>query len=423
MSRPLSLLTVAVLLVAGACADEEPAPSLDAPQTVATTTVAPVTIAPSTGAGTATSTTAPAAASSSTSTTTTSTTTTLPLAELELQLVEIATGFEQPVLALAPPGDDKLYIVDQPGRIWVLAGGSPQLFVDLRDDVIFGGERGLLGLAFHPDFATNRRLFVNYIGGAGSTRVAELEASADGLTATAADPAVILEIPQPARNHNGGMIAFGPDGYLYVGMGDGGGANDQFGQGQRPESLLAALLRIDVTEPGTYEVPSDNPFSGGDGGAPEVFAYGLRNPWRFAFDGSDLFIADVGQRQVEEINGVSVDAARGANFGWPLYEGSDCFSGPCDDSGLVQPVYEYNHNEGCSITGGFVYRGSQIPELSGHYFFADYCEGWIRSLSPAGDVTEWFDSGGRRVTSFGVDGAGELYVTVQAGSVFRIERA
>lgn len=357
------------------------------------------------------------------SSTTTTTTTTLPLSELALQLDEIATGFEQPVLALSPPGADELYVVDQPGRIWVVADDTPQLFADLTEEVIFGGERGLLGLAFHPEFATNRRLFVNYTGSGGATRVAELTATADGLSTSGAAPAVLLEIPQPARNHNGGMIAFGPDGHLYVAMGDGGGANDEFRQGQRPDTLLATLLRIDVAVPGEYTVPADNPFASGEGGAPEVFAYGLRNPWRFTFDAADIVIADVGQRTLEEINWLPLDEARGANFGWPLFEGTACFSGSCDDSGLVTPVHEYGHNEGCSITGGFVYRGSAIPELAGHYFYADYCEGWIRSLSPAGEVTEWFDGGRRRVTSFGVDGSGEVYVVVQSGSIFRIDRA
>ncbi len=414
MLKRLALL-VALLIVAAACSEEQPAATTAAPEIVTTTTAGPPETVPTT---IETTTTGAPKVSTSTSTTTT----TMPIAETELQLTEIARGFEQPVLALSPPGDDRLFVVDQPGRVWVLAGEEPELFLDINEDVIYGGERGLLGLAFHPEFAANGRIFLNYIGDRGETRL--VEAASDGTTADAASQQILLQIEQPARNHNGGMIAFGPDGYLWVATGDGGAANDRFGQGQRPDTLLAAMLRLDVSEPGAYSIPADNPFVDGEAGAPEVYSYGLRNPWRFTIDGDVLYIADVGQRSIEEVNVSSIAGAKGANYGWPAFEGSDCFQGPCDLEGTVMPVVEYSHADGCSITGGYVYRGSAMPELTGHYFYGDYCDGWIRSLSPQGETFEWFGrSGSRAITSFGQDSAGEIYVVTQNGSISKIERA
>jgi glucose/arabinose dehydrogenase len=417
MARRLVILVV-FLLAAAACAEEEPSGGAT-PEVVTTATTAPpqTITSTSTPPSTTSPTTSVAAASSTTSTTTS---TTAAPADTRLALEEVARGFEQPVLALAPPGDTKLYVVDQPGRIWVIDDGDPEIFVDINEDVIFGGERGLLGLAFHPDFESNRRFFVNYTGDRGQTKVVEMVAAPDGRSADPASQQVLLEIDQPARNHNGGMIAFGPDGYLWVATGDGGGANDRFDHGQRTDTLLAALLRIDVANSGEYSIPPDNPFVDG-GGAPEVWAYGLRNPWRFTIEGDMLFIADVGQNEWEEINALSVEASRGANFGWPIREATDCFRGPCDAADLVDPVYEYSHGEGCSVTGGFVYTGTALPQLGGHYFFSDYCSGWIRSLSPDGEVFEWPGAGGAgSVTSFGKDAAGEIYVVVGQGSVFRL---
>jgi len=412
------LIFVGLLLVVAACSDEEPSAAVN-PEVVTTATAAPPATAPGTTAPSTTrSVTSSAAPESSTTTSTTSTT--LPLAATNLTLEEVARGFEQPVLALSPPEDDKLYVVDQPGRIWVIADGDPQVFVDITEDVIFGGERGLLGLAFHPEFATNRRLFVNYTGERGRTKIVEMRAAADGLSADPASQQVLLEIDQPARNHNGGMIAFGPEGHLWVATGDGGGANDRFDHGQRPDTLLAALLRIDVANEGEYSIPADNPFIDG-GGAPEVWAFGLRNPWRFTIEDDRIFIADVGQNEWEEVNALSVGASRRANFGWPIREATECFRGPCDATGLVDPTYEYSHREGCSVTGGFVYTGTAIPQLHGHYFFADYCGEWVRSLSPTGEVFDWPGaSGAGAVTSFGKDAAGEIYVVVSGGSIFHL---
>jgi len=408
-----------------ACADEDPEANSSGPIVVATTSGAVTTTsgAPVTTVPPSDTSVPPGSTTAAPTTTEAPVSTTTAVGEIELELVELASGFEQPVLAIAPPGDGRLFVVDQPGRIWLIDGATTELLVDLTDEVVFGGERGLLGLAFAPDFAESGRLFVNYTGGPRSaTRVAELQASADLSSADAASLQVILEIEQPARNHNGGMIEFGPDGNLWIATGDGGGADDRFGNGQRPDTLLGALLRIDVSSSGEYSIPPDNPFING-GGAAEVWSYGLRNPWRFTFDGDFLYVADVGQNRVEEINRLSVADSRGANFGWPILEGSACFDGPCETPDLVVPVVEYSHSEGCSISGGYVYRGSAIPSLAGHYFYADWCGGWIRSLSPEGEVHEWFGAdGARSITSFGKDAAGELYVVSAKGSIYRIER-
>jgi glucose/arabinose dehydrogenase len=332
-------------------------------------------------------------------------------------LTAVVEGLEQPVLALAPPGSRRLYVVDQVGRI-VTEGG--EVVLDIADRVLFQGEQGLLGLAFPDNFATTGRLIVNYIDLSGDTRVSEF---------TAGDPdseRLIIAMDQPAANHNGGMIAFGPDGNLWIGMGDGGGAGDDFGNGQNAASLLGGMLRIDL-DGDPYAIPADNP--GLDGWAEEKWAIGLRNPWRWAFDGDDLWIADVGQGSWEEINVVDVgdrDTGDGLNFGWPVLEGTHCFANdPCEDTGMVVPVAEYSHGDGCSVTGGFVYRGAAMPGLDGHYFYGDYCGGWIRSLVRRGggfEETQWFPPGTvAGLTGFGVDGAGELHVTSVDGSVYRIE--
>ena len=242
------------------------------------------------------------------------------------------------------------------------------------------------------------------------------------------DP-VVLRVDQPAGNHNGGMIAFGPEGNLWIGMGDGGGANDQFGHAQRPDTLLGAMLRIAVG-PGAqepYGIPAGN-LTAVDA-APEVWAVGLRNPWRFTFDGDHLYVADVGQGSVEEVDLVGVDETK-RNFGWPLWEGDDCFkASPCNADDLINPIVVYSHAEGCSITGGFVYRGEAIPELTGHYFYGDFCAGWIRSVRPGVgreviDGREWFrESTVGGLTSFGIDSSGEIYVLSTSGIVLRIVRA
>ena len=367
----------------------------------------------STTAGPTTTTEAASTTAGDPTTTAPTATTTTPIEETVLGFDRIVDGFAQPVLAIASGG--RLFVVDQPGQIWVIDDGDPEVFLDIREVVSFGGERGLLGLAFHPEH--DNLLYVNYIGLDGATRIAEYRYGPDG-----ADPAsqrVVLRIPQPARNHNGGMIAFGRDASLWVGMGDGGGAGDRFGQGQAGDTLLGAMLRIEVgPEVTPYGVADEYGFE-----AAEVWAIGMRNPWRFSFDGRDLWIADVGQDAREEINRVTVDD-RGLNFGWPVYEGNDCFgNGPrCGDGGFTFPVHEYRHPEGCSITGGYVYRGNAIPQLSGHYFFSDFCSGFIRSIAPTGEVIDWTERTGvfAGVTSFGLDADGELLLVTSGGTVHRL---
>jgi glucose/arabinose dehydrogenase len=288
-------------------------------------------------------------------------------------------------------------------------------------------EQGLLGLAFHPDYAVNGRFFVHYTDRSGATTLAEYRVSDDDPDkADRESGRILLTQGQPAGNHNGGMIEFGPDGYLYMGLGDGGGANDRYGNGQDPTTLLGTILRLDVDGGEPYAIPPNNPFVDGEAGAREVWAYGLRNPWRFSIDGGSIYVGDVGQADWEEIDVAPIDAA-GLNYGWPVMEGQVCFqSGDCDEAGLTLPALVYDHGEGCSVTGGHVYRGTAIPELTGHYFYADWCGGWIRSfLYSDGQVTEvadWSDDLGRvgSIVSFGRDASGELYVVVDEGIVYRM---
>jgi glucose/arabinose dehydrogenase len=349
--------------------------------------------------------------------------TTVPGHPPEIQLVDAGSGFQSPVLLIADPSGGADLVVEQSGRV-VRNDDGHTVTLDISGDVLFGGEQGLLGLAFHPQSDANQLAYVNYVNRSGSTVVEEFKV-VDGVF-DVSTRRIVLEVEQPAANHNGGMVAFGPDGYLWIGMGDGGGANDRFGQGQDPQTLLGSMLRIDVDErtAGDYGIPDDNPFVDGIGGAPEVWAVGVRNPWRFSFDGSDLWIADVGQNEVEEVD--RVDTIRGGlNFGWPVMEGTDCFQAEtCDAEPYVEPVDEYRHDEGCSITGGYVYRGSAIPGLDGHYFFSDFCTGFIRSYTDGTGEVDWTPMTGAvaKVSGFGVGGDGELYVVSLGGTVFRVEQ-
>ena len=344
------------------------------------------------------------------------------IGQVSLVLVEAGRGFDAPVLLVADPTGGADLVVEQGGTI-ARNDADHTVVLDIRTEVLFDGEQGLLGLAFHPDFANNRLAYVNYVDLSMSTVVEEfivVDGRFDEDTRRK-----ILTVEQPARNHNGGMIAFGPDGYLWIGMGDGGGANDRFNQAQDPATLLGAMLRIDVDAraDGAYGIPPDNPFADGRGGAPEVWATGLRNPWRFSFDGDDLWIADVGQNEIEEINLVDASEA-GLNFGWPIMEGTTCFQNQgCDPEPFVVPVAEYGHDEGCSVTGGYVYRGSAISGLEGEYFYSDFCSGFLRSTNSSGSVTRWTgQSGGvAQVSGFGIGGDGEIYVVSHGGSLHRIE--
>jgi glucose/arabinose dehydrogenase len=351
-----------------------------------------------------------------------------------IQLQEVASGLDFPVFLTAPPGDnDRLFIVEKSGRIRIVKSGSllPTPFLDLHSKLSNGGEQGLLGLAFHPEFAGNGRFVVNYTNTAGDTRVAGFRVSADPDVADPASEQLILAVDQPYSNHNGGMVAFGPDGKLYIGMGDGGSGGDPQGNGQNRAVLLGKLLRLELSGAGQVSVPSDNPFVGQAGIRPEIWSYGLRNPWRFSFDRAtrDLYIGDVGQNAREEID-VSTSAqqfGRGLNYGWNRMEGTACYEPPsgCAASGLTPPVLDYGHSQGCSVTGGYVYRGAAVPTLVGHYFYADYCEGWVRSFRLNGgavtDARDWASlRPGGQITSFGEDARGELYLMTAGGQVFRI---
>ena len=349
------------------------------------------------------------------------------------RLQEVASGLSSPLYLTAPVGDaSRLFVVEKTGGIRIVKEGvlltAP--FLDLGARVSSGSEQGLLGLAFDPDYATNGRFVVHYTDLAGNTVLSRFQVSPDPDLADPASEQVILAATQPASNHNGGQIAFGPDGFLYLGLGDGGSSGDSEGHGQNLTDLLGSILRIDTRTGDPYTIPADNPFLGDPTARPEVWSYGLRNPWRFSFDraNGDLYIGDVGQNQREEIDvsPAADGAGKGLNYGWNIMEGSQCFGGSgCNRTGLTLPVLEYSHQEGCSVTGGYVYRGAAIPSLQGHYFYADFCQGWVRSFRYAGgsvtDETSWPTlSPGGPILSFGEDSTGELYVLQAAGGVFRI---
>lgn len=346
----------------------------------------------------------------------------------------VVAGLTFPLGLTAPPGDPRLFVVEKGGAIRIVRDGAPLAppFLDLSAKVSRGSEQGLLGLAFDPAYATTGRFFVNYTDTDGNTRIAAYRVSSDADRADPASEAILLTIEQPYSNHNGGGLAFGPDGFLYVGMGDGGSGGDPLGNGQDRSDLLGSLLRLDVSGAG-YAIPPDNPFAGEQGARGELWDYGLRNPWRFSFDRStgDLYIADVGQSEREEIDVAprASGGGRGLNYGWNRMEGSVCYGGgSCASTGLVLPVTEYSHDQGCSVTGGYVYRGAAVPAIAGHYFYADYCQGWVRSFryqnGAAAEARQWPTlAPGGPIASFGEDASGELYVLDAGGSVYRVVAA
>jgi glucose/arabinose dehydrogenase len=357
-----------------------------------------------------------------------------PAGTVPLGLQEVASGLTVPLYLTAPPGDPtRLFIAEKGGAIRVVKDGAllPIPFLDLTGRVSTGAEQGLLGLAFDPAYADNGRFVVHYTDAGGNTVVSLFRVSAED--ADRADPAsetIVLTAEQPFSNHNGGQILFGPDGMLYVGLGDGGSGGDPGGRGQALTDLLGSILRVDVRTGTGYTIPPDNPFLGRPDASPEIWSFGLRNPWRFTFDRAtgDLYIADVGQNAWEEVDVVpaSAGAGRGANFGWNVTEGRHCYAAAdCDLTRFTLPVLEYGHGEGCSVTGGYVYRGAAIPALQGHYFYADYCQGWVRSFrlqdGQAVEPQQWPTlAPGGPITSFGQDAAGELYVLSAEGRVSRI---
>ncbi len=348
------------------------------------------------------------------------------LAGVRVRLTEVAT-VDRPVAMAVRPGHDQLFVAERGGRVVVIDDGEvlpePLLEVETTTD----GERGLLGLAFSPD---GDRLYVDYTDAEGDTRVEEHRMGEGAAEVQPGEPRTLLRVAQPFSNHNGGHLAFGPDGLLYVGLGDGGGGGDPEGNAQNTETLLGSILRIDPTAQGDapYGIPGDNPFVGG-GGRGEIYVYGLRNPWRFSFDRAtdDLWIADVGQNAIEEIDRLPAGSAAGANMGWPFLEGTRRYEGePPPDA--VPPVYEYNHDEGFSVTGGFVYRGERIPGLRGAYVFGDLGTARLWALAADGNGglgRHDLGVGVEEVTlaSFGEDAEGELYVLSLAGPVLRLDPA
>ena len=355
--------------------------------------------------------------------------------QVRLRLEPVYRGFELPVfLTHAGDGSGRLFVVEKTGKIWVIVDGAVQSapFLDVSGKITTAGnEQGLLGMAFAPDFATSGHLFINYTDRQGTTVVERYTvASGNPNQADTQSAFTVLTVPQPASNHNAGMLDFGPDGYLYVPLGDGGAANDRFGNGQNPQTLLGKILRLDVTTDPTqpYRIPPDNPFVAADWNGQdvrdEIWAIGLRNPWRTSFDRvtGDFWIADVGQNRFEEINVVPSGAPGGYNFGWPIMEGKSCFNAPdCDQSGLTLPVIDYAHGRGeCSVTGGYVYRGEAYPQWHGIYFYGDFCSGRIWALAPDGSGgwlnAEVLDTN-LAISSFGEDAAGELYVLDYGGGV------
>lgn len=359
-----------------------------------------------------------------------------PTGPVVLGLETVVDGLDQPLVATGPTGDDRLFIAERAGTVRILRDGRllDEPFLDISQLTRTGGEYGLLGLAFHPDHPRDPRFFVHYSDASdGSTRIAEYRISEDPDRADPDSARLLLTVPQPASNHNGGTITFGPDGHLFIGLGDGGGAGDTYGNGQDPSTLLGAMLRIDVDSTSgdrPYAIPPDNPFVDG-GGAPEVWAYGLRNPYRFSFDEGLVYIGDVGQSDREEVDVAPADAA-GLNYGWPVMEGSICYrSSACDPSGLTLPAVEYAHDGSgvCGVIGGHVYRGPDAS-LSGTYFYGDLCARWVRSFRYVdGEVTDQRDrteelglgggSGGYELLSFGQDGSGRVYVLTRT-AVHRI---
>jgi len=351
-----------------------------------------------------------------------------------LAATRVATGLESPLGLVAPKGDCRLFVVEQPGRIRIVRSGSVVAapFLDITDRTRSGGERGLLGLAFHPSYAQNGRFFVNYTDLNGDTHIAEFHAPAPA--ADTADPGSerqILFVRQPYANHNGGGLAFGNDGFLYIGLGDGGSGGDPLGNGQNLGTFLGKMLRIDVDNGSPYAVPRDNPFANRAGAKPEIWAYGLRNPWRFTFDAAsgDLIIGDVGQNLMEEVDLDAGLKRGGENYGWNVMEGTLCYqpSSGCDRTGLSLPIATYTHDDGCAIVGGIVYRGRRMPGYQGTYFYGDYCTAIVRSLrvsaGAATDQRDWTSSLGAGltgITSFGADADGEPYIVDPGGSLYKI---
>ena len=358
-----------------------------------------------------------------------------------VKLQPIAEGLKMPVdLLESPDGSGRLFVVEKGGLVKIIKGSEvlPKPYIDLSAEVSEGMEQGLLSLAFHPKFAINGRIFVDYTDKNGDTRIDEIVAAdpkSDEVSAV--NRRIVLFYKQPYRNHNGGQLLFGSDGYLYIPSGDGGSAGDPQNNAQNLNTYLGKVLRIDVDQNSSvdfnsgpsYGIPGDNPFVGRTDARAEIWSYGMRNPWRCAFEQTGnrrLFCADVGQDKIEEIDIIE----RGGNYGWPMYEGRNCYRPPCSPEGMIMPISQYDHSEGFSITGGFVYRGKEIKSLAGRYVFGDFGTGKIWSIptnskdqsgSLAGPVEpEFLLSSGAQISSFGQDQAGELYLVDFSGKISKL---
>ncbi|MEO5986648.1 MAG: PQQ-dependent sugar dehydrogenase [Candidatus Limnocylindria bacterium] len=415
-SPRLLVLGVVAALSLAACSAADPTPSTDAPSGAASASASP---------------TAPASDEPSTSPHASPTVEPISDSPPPLALQTVGEGFAAPI-GIAPAPGGWLIVNEQEGRAVALYPDSGEMAttLDVRDRVGGGGERGLLGLVLHPDWPSDDRAWVHYSGSDGGTVLSEFRGSqADGEAPTL-DPGseiVLLTLAQPFGNHNGGQLAFGPDGQLWMALGDGGSGGDPLGSGQDPMTLLGSILRLDVSTPGAYAIPEDNPFADGRDGAPEVYLFGLRNPWRFSFDRAtgELWIADVGQGAYEEVNRLDPGDA-GANLGWNKMEGAHCFEvADCSTDGLVLPVAEYA-DVGCAVTGGHVYRGPAIDGLRGWYVMADYCSGRLMAVRSDTDASSVVApllvlKTGARVSAIGTDERGELYLAdLEAGRISRI---
>jgi len=352
---------------------------------------------------------------------------------VQIRLEQLATGIAFPVFAGSIPGDDRVFVLERQGRMMVIDGNGLQSepFLDLTDRVGSGGiENGLLGLAFHPDYASNGRMFLYYTDPELDSRLSEFSTSGvDAVVGDRSTESILFEVDQEGIRHRAGMLQFGPDGFLWVALGDGGLGDDT---SQDLSTLQGNLLRLDVDSGDPYAIPAANPFLSDATARDEIWAYGLRNPWRYSIDLETrlVYIGDVGQANWEEINVASIDNP-GLNFGWPNFEATDCYqpSDGCDMTGWEEPTLKYDHEAGCSVTGGYVYRGAALPELVGHYFYADWCTGMIKSFKYVdGQVTDERDwssmlAGAGQVASFGLDGSGEMLVVDSNGTIYRIVRA
>ena len=421
----LTILIIGLVFFRGSAGDSERSGD-GTPAAGATTT---------TSAGNGDETTGTTTGDGSTASTTLGSGTTNPnLPEMKsLRLELVFDGFRQPTVLTAPTGDDRIFVAQRVGVIRILDVNGEILdpaFLDITDRVLAGGiEQGLLGFAFHPDYDTNNRFFVYYTDKGGNRQLSEFTSTvSDANRANSDSERVLWEMEQPPDatdiRHYAGNVAFGPDGYLWFTSGDGADSRDQ---GQDPNTMFGAIMRIDVDNGDPYGIPANNPFVEG-GGAPEVFAYGLRNPWRFSIDPVErlLYIGDVGHADQEEVNVVSIDEG-GYNFGWSNMEGTRCFhESGCDPADYTSPAITYSHEVGLSVTGGYVYRGSDIPELNGTYFYSDWVSSWIRSFEFVdGGVTEevdWTEEIGGSVgqpNTYGIDGHGEMYLLTHGGQVYK----